>query len=109
MKAKYKYLLLSPVQLFGPPGIVACQAFCLWNSPGKNTEVGSHSLLQGIFLTRRIKPGSPTLQADSLPSKPPEKPYILASYVWKSSELWFANTQYKYTNNLENVNLPCTC
>ena len=24
---------------------------CLWNSPGKNTGVGSHSLLQGIFLT----------------------------------------------------------
>ena len=23
-----------------------------WNSPGKNTEVGSHSLLQGIFWTR---------------------------------------------------------
>ena len=27
---------------------------CPWNSPGKNTGVGSHSLLQGIFLT----PGS---------------------------------------------------
>ena len=23
---------------------------CLWNSPGKNTEVGCHFLLQGIFL-----------------------------------------------------------
>ena len=23
-----------------------------WNSPGKNTGVGSHSLLPGIFLTR---------------------------------------------------------
>ena len=37
----------------------------------KNTGVSSHSLLQGIF---PIKPGSPTLQADSLPSKPPGKP-----------------------------------
>ena len=27
-------------------------SFCPWNSPGKNTGVGSHSLLQGIFLTR---------------------------------------------------------
>ena len=25
---------------------------CPWDSPGKNTGVGSHSLLQGIFLTR---------------------------------------------------------
>ena len=24
---------------------------CPWNSPGKNTEVGGHPLLQGIFLT----------------------------------------------------------
>ena len=25
-----------------------------WDSPGKNTGVGSHSLLQGIFLTQRL-------------------------------------------------------
>ena len=25
---------------------------CLWNSPDNNTEVGSHSLLQRIFLTQ---------------------------------------------------------
>ena len=30
---------------------------CLWNSPGKNTGAGSHSLLQGIFLTQRLNPG----------------------------------------------------
>ena len=40
------------------------------NSPGKNTGVGSHALLQGNLLNPRIKPGSPTLQADSLPSEP---------------------------------------
>ena len=28
-----------------------------WNSPGKNTGVGSHSLLQGIFLTQGSNPG----------------------------------------------------
>ena len=31
--------------------------FCLWNYPGKNTGGGSHSLLQGIFLTQRLNPG----------------------------------------------------
>ena len=30
---------------------------CPWNSPGKNTGVGSHSLLQGIFLTQGSNPG----------------------------------------------------
>ena len=30
---------------------------CPWNSPGKNAEVGSHSLLQGIFLIQGSNPG----------------------------------------------------
>ena len=28
-----------------------------WNSPGQNTRVGSHSLLQGIFSTQGLNPG----------------------------------------------------
>ena len=38
--------------------------------------MGSYSLLQGIFLTQRLEPGSPALQVDSLPSEPPGKPSI---------------------------------
>ena len=35
---------------------------CPWDSPGKNTGVRSHSLLQGIFPTQGFcKPGSPVL------------------------------------------------
>ena len=30
---------------------------CLWNSPGKNSGVDCHSLLQGIFLTQGSNPG----------------------------------------------------
>ena len=30
-----------------------------WNSPGQNTGVGSHSLLQGIFPTQGSNPGLP--------------------------------------------------
>ena len=52
----------------GPHGL-ACQALCPWNSPGKSTGVGSHCLLQGIFPDPGGKPGSPALQADSLPSE----------------------------------------
>ena len=62
--------LFSHVQLFATLWTVACQAHCPWDSPGKNTGVGWHFLLQGIFLTQGIKPASPVspaLQADSLP------------------------------------------
>ena len=38
----------QPARLFRP-----------WNSPGKNTGAGSHSLLQGIFLTQESNPGLP--------------------------------------------------
>ena len=41
------------------------------HSTGKNTGVGCYALLQGIF--PGIKPRCPTLQVDSLSSKPPEK------------------------------------
>ena len=30
---------------------------CPWNSPGKNTGMSSHSLVQGIFLTQESNPG----------------------------------------------------
>ena len=58
---------VSPLQcltLYDP------QFVCPWNSPGKNTEVGSHSLLQGIFPTQGLNLGSLALQADSFPSEP---------------------------------------
>ena len=32
-----------------PPG-----SYCPWDSPGKNTRVGFHALLQGIFLTQGL-------------------------------------------------------
>ena len=35
-----------------PTDCSPCQSLCPWNSPGKNTEVGSHSLLQIIFPTQ---------------------------------------------------------
>ena len=35
----------------------ALQAPCPWDSPGKNTGMGSHFLLQGIFPTQGSNPG----------------------------------------------------
>ena len=49
---------------------------CSWNSPGKNTGVGCHFLLQGNLPNPGIEPGSPVLQANSLPIESPGKPLI---------------------------------
>ena len=57
--------------LYDPMDSVAHQALCPWNSPGKSTGVGNHSLHQGIFPNPGIKSRSPALQANSLPSEPP--------------------------------------
>ena len=40
-----------------PHGLHPDRLFCPWNSLGKNTGVGSHSLLQGIFPTQGLNPG----------------------------------------------------
>ena len=42
--------------------------------PGKNTGVGCHALLQGIFPTQGSNPGLPHLQVNSLLSESPGKP-----------------------------------
>ena len=100
-------------------GLQPARLLCPWNSPGKNTGVGCHALLQGIFPTQGlnpglqyfrwnlnrlshqgstrileweacpfsrgssglgIKPGSPALQADSLPAELPGKPSVKGIY-----------------------------
>ena len=57
--------------------------------------MGCHFFLQGIFLNPGIKPGSPALQADALPSEPPGNPYVFLEnpiLILKVSE---CNTQNK--------------
>ena len=39
-----------------PHGLQPARFLCPWNSPGKNTGVGCHFLLQGIFLTQGLNP-----------------------------------------------------
>ena len=53
-----------------------CSPLCPWDSPGKNTGVGSHALLQGIFQTQGLNPHRmpPALAGDYLPLLPPVKP-----------------------------------
>ena len=40
-----------------PNGLYPARLLCPWDSPGKNTGVGCHALLQGIFLTQGSNPG----------------------------------------------------
>ena len=51
---------------------------CPWDSPSRNTGVGCHFLLQGIFPTQGSNPGLLHWQADSLPlhklGSPPTQP-----------------------------------
>ena len=77
IKMPVKLESLSRIQHFETPQTIAYQSP---ESPGKHTGVGSHSCLQGNFPNPGIKPESPALQADSLPSEPPGKP------GWQSGE-----------------------
>ena len=47
-------------------GLQPARLFCPWDLPGKNTGVGCHFLLQGVFLTQGSNPCLPHWQADSL-------------------------------------------
>ena len=49
------------------------------DSPGKNTGVGCHALLQGIFPAQGSNPGLPQCRQMLLPSEPPGKPTHVAS------------------------------
>ena len=40
-------------------GLQLTRLLCPWNSPSKNTGMGSYSLLQGIFLTQESNLGLP--------------------------------------------------
>ena len=60
-----------------PHGLWPARLLCPQNSPGKNTGVGCHSLLQGIFPTQGLNLRSPALHTDSLPFEPPGKLCIL--------------------------------
>ena len=59
---------------FVTPWTVASQA--PWEFPGKNTGMGCHFLLQGIFLTTEIKPTSLALAGGFFTTEPPGKPHM---------------------------------
>ena len=89
---------LQSCQILRPYGLKPSRLFCPWDSPVKNTGVGCHFLLQGIFL---IQGWSLCLlcllhwQSESLPLAPPRKP------PWHSCFL--ISTCYLILNHLANL------
>ena len=74
---------------------------CPWDSPGKNTGMGSHALLQWIFSTQSLNLSLLHFlhwQVGSLPLAPPGKSYVVAlvqslSRVWLFATPWTAAHQ----------------
>ena len=77
---------------------------CPWDSPGKNTGVGCHSLLQGIFPTQGSNQGLLHLYADSLPlSYQRRHP---GNDVWLADKMWVTGLQGQEE---EVSSSPCLC
>ena len=58
MKENILYILYESGSVVAQLCPILCDSMvCAWNSPGKNTGVGGHSLLQGIFPTQGSNPG----------------------------------------------------
>ena len=68
-----------------PHELQPTEILCSWDSPGKNTGGGCHSLLQRIFPTQGLNSGLPQEnlpQADSVPSEPPGKSRLYSSSIF---------------------------
>ena len=84
----YSIYCLRTKLLFATPWAVAHQAPLPWDFPGKNTEVGCHSLLQGISWPKdwsRISLHLLHWQAGSLPLAPSGKPL---QYLLRTDKNW---------------------
>ena len=73
--AAYSYVGLTFLPFYRK-ALIAClwRFLCPWDSPGKNNGLPVNS--PGDLPNTGIEPGSPTLQADSLPSQSPGKPFL---------------------------------
>ena len=65
-----------------PHGLWPARLLCPWNSPGRNTAVVCHSLLQRIFPTQGLNPRFPCCRQISLPSEPQGNIYTLNVCVY---------------------------
>ena len=85
---------------FAIPGTVAHQAPLSMDVPGRNTGVGCHFLLQGIFPTQGSNPCLLHWQVDSLPlTEPPLKPTLFyTGHKFTSLKLLFLKKDQETRN-----------
>ena len=69
----------NSLRLHGPK---PSRLLCPWDFPSKNTEVGCHFLLQGIFLTQRLNLHLLHWQAGTFTTEPPGKPHAMVPVVY---------------------------
>ena len=86
-ETKYKCCLVTQLcpTLLRPLGLGPARLLCPWDFPGKNTRVGCHFLLQGIFPTQGSNLHPLCLlnwQVGSLPLEPPGKNYLINIYIY---------------------------
>ena len=110
VKVKAKVLVTQSCLTLCDPWTVAARLLCPWDSPGKKTGVGCHSLLQGIFPTQGSKPGLLNYR-QTLPTKPPgslrfltvKQCYILVTPLSKRTQ----NKIQSSTNAYKVTCAPC--
>ena len=82
-------------------GLEPARLLCPWDSPGKNTGVSCHALLQGIFPTQGSNPHLLCLlcwQAGSFPLVPPGKPhcsYTCSHFLTANLRSLFTGARWK--------------
>ena len=77
-----------------PHGLKPARLFCPWDIPGKNTGVGCHFFLQGIFSTQGSNPQSPALAGRDFTTEPPGKPgsqCVIAKWMDEWVNRWTRN------------------
>ena len=86
----------SCLTLLRTHGLQPSRLLCPWDFPGKNTGVGCHCLLQGIFLTQGLNLCLLHWQADSLPMSHQWSPnhIITEVFIWIK---WFNTIEKEAT------------
>ena len=102
--------LLDCVQLFVTHGLQPASIFCPWDSPGKNTGMGCHFLLQGNLPnsgTEPTFPASPALAGEFFIAEPAGKPLMPTYWALNQSPplegLSFPIIQSVWTQNCINA------
>ena len=73
---------------------------CPWDFPGKNTGVGCHFLLQGIFPTQESNPHLLHSQTDSLLLSHQGSNMLKSTNIWLKAKLIQINEQWKMVEEI---------